>query len=186
MAKAYSEGKEFVNFTELEHGDYENCQFLNCSFLSADLSRLNFINCVFKGCDLSLAKVSNSVLNEVYFTDCKVTGVQFGECNEFLFTVFFKNCNLSLSSFYNRKLKGCKIESSNLKEVDFTNSDCSALVFSQCDLSGAIFENTNLENADFRSAENYSINPEINKLKKARFTLAGLPGLLEKYQIKIG
>jgi hypothetical protein len=42
-----------------------------------------------------------------------------------------------------------------------------------------------MEKADFRSAFNYSINPEINRIKKAKFSLTGLQGLLGKYDIEI-
>ncbi|WP_311316321.1 pentapeptide repeat-containing protein [Kaistella jeonii] len=63
----------------------------------------------------------------------------------------------------------------NLSSADFTD----------CDLSQTIFQNTNLEKADFRSAFNYTIDPENNRLKGAKFSLAGISGLLGKYQIKI-
>ncbi|GEM_PF-5150870 len=31
----------------------------------------------------------------------------------------------------------------------------------------------------------YSINPETNKIKKAKFSLLGIPGLLDRYDIEI-
>jgi hypothetical protein len=43
----------------------------------------------------------------------------------------------------------------------------------------------NLKKADLRTAYNYHIDPESNKLKKAKFSLQGLPGLLDKYGIDI-
>jgi hypothetical protein len=42
-----------------------------------------------------------------------------------------------------------------------------------------------MEKTDFTSAVNYSIDPEINKLAKAKFSLNGIKGLLEKYNIDI-
>jgi len=48
-----------------------------------------------------------------------------------------------------------------------------------------MFENTNLQKVDLRSAINYSINPEINQIKKAKFSASGLRGLLEKYDIVV-
>jgi hypothetical protein len=42
-----------------------------------------------------------------------------------------------------------------------------------------------LEKADFRTAFNYSINPETNRIKKAKFSKEGLNGLLDKYDIEI-
>jgi uncharacterized protein YjbI with pentapeptide repeats len=77
----------------------------------------------------------------------------------------------------------CRFKKCSLQEVDFTEADLSALVFDQCDLAGAIFESTVLEKADFRTAYNYSMDPEKNRLKKARFSLSGVAGLLNKYEI---
>jgi hypothetical protein len=42
-----------------------------------------------------------------------------------------------------------------------------------------------LEKADFRDAINYRIDPGINKMKKAKFSRDGLPGLLTRFDIII-
>jgi len=49
----------------------------------------------------------------------------------------------------------------------------------------AMFIHTNLEKADFRSAFNYSIDPETNRIRKARFSVPAVTGLLDKYDIEI-
>jgi len=69
--------------------------------------------------------------------------------------------------------------------VDFTETDLSMAVFKNSDLLNTSFMRTNLEKADFRSAFNYSIDPELNKIKKAKFSAEGLSGLLTKYNIDI-
>ncbi|MEI6884575.1 MAG: hypothetical protein WCO02_08810 [Bacteroidota bacterium] len=38
---------------------------------------------------------------------------------------------------------------------------------------------------DFRSSFNYSIDPGMNRMKKAKFSLAGLVGLLDQYDIEV-
>jgi uncharacterized protein YjbI with pentapeptide repeats len=72
-----------------------------------------------------------------------------------------------------------------MQEVDFTDCDLTQSAFDNCDLAKAKFENTNLEKADFRTAYNYALDPEINKVKKAQFSLPGVVGLLSKYDIVI-
>jgi uncharacterized protein YjbI with pentapeptide repeats len=67
--------------------------------------------------------------------------------------------------------------------VDFTGADLSGAIFTDCDLAKSVFMNTNLEQADLRSAINFSIDPESNRIKKARFSMTGLIGLLRKYEI---
>ena len=69
--------------------------------------------------------------------------------------------------------------------MDFTQADLSNAAFNTCDLIRAKFENTNLEKADFRTSYNYSINPALNRMKKAKFSVAGIYGLLDNYDIVI-
>ena len=66
-----------------------------------------------------------------------------------------------------------------------TNAEFQGAQFEACDLNKAAFENTNLEGADLTSAYNFSIDPEKNRVKKARFSRTGLAGLLMKYELKI-
>ncbi|MCJ8155237.1 pentapeptide repeat-containing protein [Chryseobacterium sp. SSA4.19] len=70
-------------------------------------------------------------------------------------------------------------------EVDFSECDLSNASFGYCDLSGAIFDKTNLEKADFRMAVNYSIEPAQNRLKKAKFSLSEVHGLLSHLGVEI-
>jgi hypothetical protein len=52
-------------------------------------------------------------------------------------------------------------------------------------LLNSTFSNTNLEKADLSTSINFSIDPEKNKLKKAKFSVSGLVGLVAKYNIDI-
>lgn len=183
---------EAITFTKrdfsvdpLRKGEYENCSLVDCDLSNFDLSGFVFTSCIFTGCNLSLAKISQTAFREVKFNRCKLMGLHFENCNTFLFSIDFEQCTLNLSSFYKLNLKRTKFRNSSLQEVDFTGSDLSGSSFDNCDLAGAIFENSVLEKTDFRSAFHYSIDPEINRMKKARFSLQGIGGLLEKYGIEI-
>ena len=83
-----------------EKGEYENCSFTNCDLSEANLSGCNFVDCVFDQCNLSNAKLKNTSLQTVHFKDCKMLGINFGECNGFSMSVQFDNCVLNLSSFH--------------------------------------------------------------------------------------
>ena len=72
-----------------------------------------------------------------------------------------------------------------MQEVDFTECDLTNAVFDNCDLMKSNFDNTILEKADLRTSYNYSIDPEINLIKKAKFSIPGVTGLLDKYDIII-
>jgi fluoroquinolone resistance protein len=172
-----------VNY--LPKGQYENCSFLNCVFSNSDLTDIHFVDCVFRDCDFSLAKLYNTLLNDINFFNCKLLGLRFDICNDSGLSFNFENCNLKLSSFYKLKLKKTFFKNCNLQEVDFSEADLTGAVFKNCDLQRAGFQNTNLEKADLSSSYNYSIDPEKNKLKKARFSSPGILGLLDKYDLVI-
>jgi uncharacterized protein YjbI with pentapeptide repeats len=112
-------------------------------------------------------------------------GLQFDHCNPFGLAFSFENCQLNHSTFFQLHLRKTVFKDCQLREIDFSEADLSNANFFDCDLSQAIFQNTNLEKADFRSSFNYVIDPENNRLKGARFSAAGISGLLEKYQIII-
>ena len=168
-----------------ERTTYEGYRFSDCSFGNANLSGLNFMNCVFENCDLSLASLRQTSLKEVRFLRCKLLGIQFGECNKFLLQLGFEQCMIRLSTFCGLNLRNTVFEGCDLQEADFSEADLSGAVFGHCDLHRATFFRSNLEKADFRSAYGYSIPPESNRLKKARFSMPDVLGLLDGYGIEI-
>jgi fluoroquinolone resistance protein len=176
------------NFSVVQHhqADFDNCEFIDCLFAGADLSDQSFEDCTFKSCDFSNAKILNTSFKNVTFKSCKLIGLQFDGCNPFLLAFNFNSCILNYTTFYQLKIPGTCFSKCMLIEVDFTEADLSGATFDDCNLSGAIFGNTKLEKADFRGSVDFSIDPEQNQLSGACFSLESLPGLLQKYNIKIG
>ena len=166
-------------------GEYESCKFINCDLSNADFSHTIFIECEFDNCNLSLVKLIGTIFRDTTFKGCKMMGLQFHNCNEYGLAVSFDNCTLNHSSFFQRKMKKIIFRNTQLKEVDFTECDLTSSVFDSCNLLNAKFESTIIEKADFRTSINYSINPEMNRIKKAKFSLTGVAGLLDKYDIQI-
>lgn len=187
MPANYFEDEKFENQkfsgTDIINCEYEVCTFRNCSFDRADLSETKFMECEFSGCNFSNAKTSNTSFRDIRFINCKMLGLRFDECNEFGLSFEFDKCILNHSTFIGLKIMNTLFKETKLIEVDFTGSDLTGSVFIECDLSRAFFNRTILEKADLKSAYNFSIDPESNRLKKARFSLHGLEGLLDKYGI---
>lgn len=185
-ADLYNQVFKQINFIEnpLPPGDYEKCRFENCNF-SGNLSKIIFIDCIFSDCDLSNVKLNDTAFRNAQFAQCKMLGLHFENCHPFLLEMSFNNCVLNHASFYQLKLKKTAFTSCMLKEVDFTGADLTAANFDQADLSGAIFDQTILEQADFRNARHFIIHPEINRIRKARFSADALAGLLTQYDISI-
>ncbi|MNL55584.1 Pentapeptide repeats (8 copies) [compost metagenome] len=112
-------------------------------------------------------------------------GINFSECIDFLFSVSFQNCILDYSSFEGKKMVKTTFADCSLKGAVFANTDLKGSKFDNCNLDSAQFERTNLREANLSTAINYAIDPELNDIKKARFSIHGIPGLLNKYDIKI-
>lgn len=178
------ENKTFERIQELESADYDNCQFKECNFSNADLSEIRFVDCVFMNCNLSMADIRGTMFTDAKFTSCKMYGLSFDTCAA-LMTLCFDGCHLNHSSFYQTKIKHTVFKNCSLYNVDFTEADIRNTAFEKCDLLNAAFENTNLEKADMRFAVNLSINPERNRIRKAKFSLLSATGLLIKYDIII-
>lgn len=176
-----------INYSDkpLEIAEYEYCKFTNCNFSNAILSEIKFLECEFLDCNFSNANLANVSFQDVQFTNCKMLGLQFDSCNEFGFAASFDTCQLDHSIFFKMKLNRSSFKNCQLKGVDFTEAELKKTILLGCNLQEATFQNTNLEMADLRNASNYSIDPEQNRIKSAKFSLPEVIGLLDKYQIKI-
>ena len=189
MLDNYFDSEEYskIDFskTKIKKGEYDNCTFIKCNFEGIHASNIQFVECEFIECNFSNAIVKDTAFKDVNFINCKMIGVKFNECDPFLLQFTFSYCQLNFSSFYQLKIPNTKFINCNLQEVDFTETDLSNTFLDSCDLKLAIFERTNLEKTDFRTAFNFNINPENNRLKHARFSKGNLLGLLLEYKIVV-
>ena len=188
MNKIFDDKKlENIDFstTGLELGEYNNCSFINCNFEGAHLSNNHFMDCEFIDCNLSNSRVKNTMLQGVEFHNCKLMGIQFSECNPFLFALHLYQCNLSFSSFYHFNIKNIRFNNCTLEEVDFTEADAEGVIFNECTFTRAIFENTNLKKSDFRTSSNFKIHPQNNLVMGAHFKKEQLENLLTSYKLNI-
>lgn len=171
--------------SEFNNRQFFNCIFKGCQFKQCRLGSSDFVNCHFINCDLYLVNVTRSGFRNVLFSDCKIIGIDFSQCNKLLFSFEFSNCKLDYSNFYEMWISLTKFKNCSLKNVDFRGADLSASLFENCDLTGAKFENSILEKTDFRSAYNFKIDPNLNRIKKALFSDSNLFGLLYRFDIDI-
>ena len=129
------------------------------------LTKGEYENCVFNNCDFS-----NSDLTDIKFLECKFLG-----------------CNMSMTNLTKTALRDINFKDCKMLGLRFENCNQFGfnVHFDNCDLTRSTFENTIIEKADFRTSFNYSIDPEINRIKKTKLSLTGIVGLLDKYDIEI-
>lgn len=176
-----------VIYTEesVKNREFENCTFIDCDLYASDFSMSQFLDCTFKGCNLSMVKFNATSLKNVEFENCKMMGIAFEYCEDFLFEVKFDDCVLDFSSFANKKMQKTKFIKCSMQDVNFAGTHLLKAVFDDVNLNGASFDRTNLSEADLSKAYNFSIDPELNSVKKAKFSLKDAGGLLEKYNLKL-
>ncbi len=169
----------------IQYKEFEGCVFKQCDFSNSDFANSTFSDCEFINCNVSMLQVNNTAFQSVAFKNCKVLGIQFHQCSDFLFAVNFEDCILDFASFSGKKMPKTKFISCSLKETVFVGTNLTSAVFDQCNLENAAFNETQLAGADLTTAFHYKINPEFNPMKKAKFSSSGIIGLLEQYDIKI-
>lgn len=187
--ETYHQNKTFsaINYAENElvGREFDKCNFKQVDFSNCKIQDCIFSDCVLEDCNLSLAQFPKTGFNSIKFKNCKLLGVDFNPVRDLSFSVSFDNCILDYASFSRKKLRNTIFKKCRLQEVNFQESDLTGSVFADCDLNRASFSNTILNEVDFTSAYNFSIDPENNRIKKAKFSTSGLQGLLEKYNLQI-
>jgi uncharacterized protein YjbI with pentapeptide repeats len=149
------------------------------------LKGIKFEDCTFQDFNFSMTDIEAAGFRNATFIGCKFLGIDFIRCNKFMFSFKFDNCIIHYCRFFGTKLTKTHFKKFDLKEVDFSETDLTLAVFASTDLTGTKFSSTILEKADFSSATNFNIDPEFNKVKKAKFSTLQLGGLLYKYQLDI-
>lgn len=186
----YYDDRVFSEADVLEKGrrttNFSNCVFKKCDFGEVDFRDCNFANCEFDGCNLSMVKFNQTGLDDVNFKNSKLVGTDFSVAKDFLFSVNFTDCILDYATFVKKKNKKAKFTDCSLKGTDFSEADLTSTVFKRCNLIEAVFMRTILVQANLSEAYNFSIDPEVNNVRKAIFSSSGLSGLLHKYDIVIG
>ena len=187
MKKAYFEDQIFQSIdyatVPLAKGEYENCTFTDCIFANSNVSEIVFVDCTFEQCDWTMAKLHDTSFRSIKFVNCKLLGLDFSDCKPFLLAFNFENCALKFASFQQLSLKNTHFVGCNMEGVDFTTSDLTLSIFQDCDLQNAIFDRTILERANLQTARNFNIDPDKNRITKAKFSKENIDGLLRKYNI---
>lgn len=173
-----------VQITSIEFFD---CVFKDCSFVDSVFKKCRFVNCDFQRCDLSLTKVPENIFSSTRFENSKIIGVNWTQA-EWPAAILgkpirFYKSTLNHSTFIGLSLVGIQVKDCVVVDVDFREADLSKADFSGSDLSESLFIHTNLSGANLSQARNYFIDPGLNELKGAKFSLPEAMSLLYNMDI---
>ena len=167
----------------IKGSSFDSCTFRDCNLPECDLSGRDFTDCIFENCNLGNIKLNGTGLKQVEFKNCKMTGTDFGSCRDIIFEVLFEDCVMDFCNFYRNNLRKTLFSGCRLTEAEFLECDLREASFKNCDLLRTGFIQCDLSDSDFRTALNYVIDPEKNRIAGAKFSYPGVLGLLEKYDI---
>lgn len=176
--------KDYTNANMQQHS-FLRVIFEKCDFTKSDWRSTQFYNCTFIECNISLVNVEGCGLRNVTFEKCKIVGVNFAVCNKMLLHFDMIHCLISLCDFEKLPLQKALFIDCSCKDLHFLRTDLSGANFSNTNLLGTKFEYCNLTGADFRNARHYYINPVLNTMKNAQFSLPEVLNLLKSFDIHI-
>jgi len=173
--------------TMAEQKEFEDCTFLLSSMTDLCFSQCRFIDCIFDRCDMSLCAFPHSAFVGCVFQNTKLVGIDWTQADwtglKLQEPVRFDACVLSHSTFIGMQITDLKMMGCISTDVDFREADLAGVDFSGTDLSQSLLHQTNLEGADFRHAMKYTIQPEVNRLTKAKFSMPEAMSLLYNMDI---
>lgn len=187
----HEEAFELIELKEktIESKRFEACTFKKCQFTEAEFRQCEFVDCEFIHCNLSMAKFINTGFNEAVFENCKLIGIDWTKVKwpfvKLACPVKFYQCDLSFSNFFEINLVDAVFEECKVHEVDFRGAELNGASLCYNDFYKSIFQHCNLSKSDFTGSTNYLINPEENKITKAKFSFPEVMDLLRHLDITI-
>ncbi len=169
----------------MERKEFEQITFKNKQFYSDELENAVLTDCIFYECKISGLSLKNTRFHGVQFNYCKIEGVSFTQLNRLVLDMNFNECLIRSSNFTDLDIKKTKFIKCTITDSDFINTILKEADFSSSDLKGSVFHNADLREAFFENAVNYNINPAVNRIKKAVFSLPEALNLLSHLDIII-
>lgn len=151
--------------------NFEACRFKHSLFNEADLTETVFRDVLFEECQWVMTGVDHATLGDVRFESCKIMGVNFSSCNDFGFSVDYRESVLDSLVFSRQGLRKTLFRDCRIVRTDFSDCDLRDADFNGTRFEEVVFSGCNLEKADFREAAGYEIDPMENRIRRARFRL---------------
>lgn len=77
---------ESISYTNgISKETFDQCTFSKCDFSNARVTGCSFTDCIFTDCNFSMTDLSQTTLNNTEFSNCKMLGVKFNHCHDFIY-----------------------------------------------------------------------------------------------------
>lgn len=167
---------------------FYDCTFTGCNLARSRLSACRFVACTFVACDLGLIDLTDCVVREGSFEDCKLIGVVWNRLRSdpgLPPEIDLFRCDAAYGDFSDLDLSERRLQGCRLHDATFTRTALVGTDLRDSDLTGAHFVDCDLRRADLRGATNYRIDPRANRIEGGKFSLPDVWGLLEGFGIEL-
>jgi fluoroquinolone resistance protein len=173
---------------QVSRKEFSACTFIKCSFNETVFQDCRFRDCTFKGCDLSLVSLKGCSFTNTRFEDSQLISINWTETTWATGKTIFKpvdfwGCVINYSTFMGLDLKKVTLSKCIARDVSFEEANLTQADCRFTDFLNSRFIRTDLTEADFTGAKNYTIAPNLNTLKKTRFSLPEAMSLLYNLDI---
>lgn len=177
-------GIDFSDRT-LDQKEYENCTFTSCIFSGTKILSSKFESVKFVSCNLSNTDFTDSRLIDVEFVNCKLIGLALFKCRQSVFDLRFVKSRIEYCNFSDVSMKRCVFDSCDFRESWFQNTFLVESRFTGCVFNDTRFDKCDLKKASFLDSTGYVIDPRDCKIQHAVFSVPGVFGLLDEFEIYI-
>lgn len=136
-----------------------------------------------------MLQIPESIVSGSRFEDSKVIGINWTLADwssaKLGGPMRFSRSIVNHSTFIGLDLKEIHFRDCVVVDVDFRETDLSRADFSGTNLAKSLFGNANLTGANLSSARNYDIDPGINNLTGAKFSMPEAMSLLYNMDIDL-
>ncbi|PXW30081.1 MULTISPECIES: pentapeptide repeat-containing protein [Nocardiaceae] len=165
-----AEGEQF-DYADFSGETWEDREFVNCSFVEADMSELStrtviFTDCDFTGVNLSFSKHVSSAFRNCHFERAHLNKTE------------ITDCSLLGSVITNSRVRPMKIVDSDLSLMSIGGLDLSGVVLSRCRLREANLSDSNLTGADLTGSDLTGVRAIGTKLGQANLRGARIDPML--------
>lgn len=164
--RRFYQGETFANYDPgelLENAEFEDCVFDHCRWVGTRVQNCRFNACTFDHCNFSGVVFSFTTMKDAWLL----------------------NSAFRYNDFSGMALNGFDWTGAELQQCTFDDTRLAGASFYGVRLGGTRFTRCDLQKADLRTAEEYTIDLETNKLKGARFSFPDVVRLLDETGIVI-
>ena len=157
---------------------FDHCRWLGTRVQNCRFNACTFDHCNFSGVVFSFTTMKDAWLLNSAFRSMAWGGLQ-GKSGVFQPFGKIKNCAFRYNDFSGMALNGFDWTGAELQQCTFDDTRLAGASFYGVRLGRTRFTRCDLQKADLRTAEEYAIDLETNKLKGARFSFPDVVRLLD-------